>query len=195
MRCACYSLVVVLLVAGCGYGGGGGGVQGEVDFSIENRLEEVRYVNWAHLWDNLVSCQVDGGGVMEDCRFHPPGCRFECAPDNLQENCCLQCEQAYPSVKIIDPGGTLTVPWSGKLHPLDETHCSDCECYRVEDAAPGSYRAEVCVYAEYFCDWEPCEGPDADGVIMGASPDGTPTCYAVDFTVNYTKAFLILAIE
>ena len=84
---------------------------------------------------------------------------------------------------------------AGKLHPIDETHCSECSCYRVEDAAPGSYRAEVCVYADYFCDFDPCTGPDADGIITGASPTGTPNCYGVDFTVPYTKASLILAIE
>jgi hypothetical protein len=178
------------LLAGCGYGGGGG-TQGEVDFALENHLEEARYVDWALSGVGLVTCQTGGS----ECRFHPPVCTDECSDNNLGQDCCIACGMVYPSVKAIDPGGTLMIPWTGKLHPYDETHCSDCECYLVTDAEPGSYRAEVCVYPEFFCDLPPCEDPDAQGVIMGAMPDGTPTCVGIDFTVPYSKAFLILSVE
>ena len=190
MRCACFGLLVIL-AAGCGYGGGGGGTQGEVDFAVENTLEAPRYVYWSTAGSGLITCQTGG----EDCRFDPPGCTPECSEQNLQQDCCMACEQAYPAVKTIEPGDTLMIRWTGKLYPEDFEHCSDCECYRATDAAAGSYHAEVCVYAEYFCDWEPCQGPDAEGVILGASPTGTPECYTKNFSVPYTKAFLILSIE
>jgi hypothetical protein len=186
-------LVVGVVLAGCGYSGGGG-VQGEVDFALENHLQETRYVNWAAGENALVSCR-GGGGIVDACRFHPPGCTDECSEQNLDKDCCIACGAAYPSVKVIDPGDTIIVRWSGKLHPFDETHCSACECYRVEDAAAGTYHAEVCVHADYECTLEPCTGPDAEGIIMGASPADAPTCFGIDFTVPYTKAFLILTIE
>jgi hypothetical protein len=190
MRCVFYFVIVILAAGGCGYGGGGG-TQGEVDFAVENLLQAPRYVNWSTMGNGLVACQNGAG----ECRFHPPGCTDECSEQNLQQDCCLACEMAYPAVKTIDPGDTLMIRWSGKLYPSDWEHCSDCDCYRVEDAAPGGYHAEVCVYTEQQCDFEPCTGPDADGVILGASPAGTPACYGKDFSVPYTKAFLILSIE
>lgn len=185
------SAVVILSACGCGYGGGGGGPQGEVDFAVENTLQAPRYVYWSTMGSNLITCQTGG----ENCLFDPPGCTYECSDEILGQDCCIACEQAYPAVKTIEAGDTLMIRWTGKLYPEDFEHCSDCECYRATDAAPGSYHAEVCVYAEYFCDWEPCEGPDAEGVIMGASPTGTPECYTKNFSVPYTKAFLILSIE
>ncbi len=182
--------VFVIPVAGCGYGGSGG-PQGEVDFAVENLLQEARYVNWALGEAGLVSCQTGG----DDCQFYPPGCTPECSEQNLSQDCCMACEMAYPAVKIIDPGESLMIRWSGKLYPSDWEHCSDCDCYREVDAEAGSYHAEVCVYAEYFCDFEPCDGPDAQGVIMGASPTGTPDCYTKNFSVPYSKAFLIISIQ
>lgn len=181
---------VVLAAAGCGYGGAGG-PQGEVDFALENLLQEARYVNWALGEAGVVSCQTGS----EDCRFYPPGCTMECSEQNLQQSCCMACEMPYPAVKVIDPGDSLMVHWSGKLHPSDFQHCSECDCYRVVDAEAGSYRAEACVYAEHFCEFEPCTGPDADGVILGASPAGTPDCHQKAFSVPYTKAFLKLSIQ
>lgn len=132
---------------------------------------------------------------MGDCRFYPPECTDECSEQNLGQSCCMDCGRAYPAVKVINPGDSLLMRWSGKLHPYDETHCSGCECYQVADAAAGSYRAEACVFDGYQCDMPPCEGPDAEGVILGTSLTGTPNCVGIDFTVPYTKAFLILSIE
>jgi hypothetical protein len=56
-------------------------------------------------------------------------------------------------------------------------------------------RAEACVYDDYLCEVEPCNQPDAEGVIAGAMPTGTQTCYGADFSVAYDQATLILAIE
>jgi hypothetical protein len=193
MRCVICGLAILLSAAGCGYSGGGG-TQGEVDFALENTLQEPRYVSWMGGPGGLVSCQ-SSGGIAGDCRFHPPGCTDECSQENLDQNCCMDCGAFFPSVKVINPGDSLMITWSGKLFPYDEAHCSDCECYRVMDTDPGGYRAEVCVYPEYTCDMPPCEGPDAQGVIMGASPSGTQTCIGIDFTVPYSKAFLILSIQ
>jgi hypothetical protein len=179
-----------MLLAGCGYGGGGG-TQGEVDFALENTLGEPRYVNWSAGAGGVFSCRTGGN----DCRFYPPACTDECTEQNLDQNCCMDCGAFMPAVKVIDPGDTLMIRWLGKLYPYDETHCSDCECYRIEDAAPGSYRAEICVYADYECDMPPCDAPDAQGVIMGASPADAPDCIGVDFSVPYTKQYLILSIQ
>lgn len=192
MRCA-LGYVVMLLIAGCGYSGGGNS-QGEVDFALENKLQETVYVNWSAGPNAVVSCQ-SSGGIVGDCRFNPPGCTDECSEQNLGQDCCIACGMAYPTVKAIDPGGSLMLRWSGKLYPYDESHCASCECYRETDAGSGSYRAETCVYSEWVCDLEPCEGPDAEGRILGASPYGSSTCYGIDFTVPYTKAFLKLSIE
>lgn len=192
MRWASF-LVIVFLAAGCGYSGGGG-TQGEVDFALENTLQEPRYVNWSSGLNGVVSCQ-SSGGISSDCRFYPPECTDECSEQNLDQSCCMDCGMAYPSMKVINPGDSVMITWSGKLYPYDETHCSECECYLVEDAAPGGYRAEVCAYADYECNMPPCEGPDAQGIIMGASPADTPDCVGIDFSVPYTKQFLILSIE
>ena len=177
----------------CGYGGGGG-TQGEVDFALENTLQEPRYVNWSGGLNAVVACQ-SSGGIVSDCRFYPPVCTDECSEQNLGQDCCIACGMAYPTVKVIEPGDTLMITWTGKLYPYDESHCSDCECYRVTDTEPGGYHAEVCAYADYTCDMPPCEEPNAEGLIMGASPTGTPNCIGVDFTVPYSKAYLILSIQ
>jgi hypothetical protein len=184
------SIVIIVSVCGCGYSGEGG-TQGEVDFSVDNLLQAPIYVSWSTTGSGLVACETGG----EECRFDPPGCTPDCSDQNLGEDCCMACEMAYPAIKIIDPGESLMIRWSGKLYPSDFQHCSDCDCYREVDAASGSYHAEVCVYAEYFCDFEPCDGPDAEGVIMGASPTGTPECYTKNFSVPYSKAYLTFSIE
>jgi len=189
MRCFSF-LMVVIFFSGCGYGGDGG-TQGEVDFAVENLLLAPIYVNWSTAGSGLVACQTGS----DECRFDPPGCTPDCSEQNLQQDCCMACEMAYPAIKIIDPGESLMINWSGKLYPSDWEHCSDCDCYREVDAEPGSYHAEVCVYAGHYCEFEPCDGPDAQGVIMGASPTGTPDCYTKNFSVPYSKAYLIISIQ
>jgi hypothetical protein len=191
--CSIVLVFAVSYLAACSYGGDGG-TQGEVTVIVENNLTQTLYVNWMSGGRGLASCEHDQGGDWEMCRFYSPSCTDECTPDNQGQACILDCGIGMPMVREIQSGASFEITWDGSLYSVDDTHCSEGDCYKSGDPAPGKYKAQVCAYDGYTCEWEPCAPPDAQGIVQGASPSGTPTCSSTEFHVVYQENALTITI-
>ena len=189
-------LAALLTVSsGCGGGADGDRVeQRKVTMVVTNHLDHPRYVDWNDLGQGSISCEFERNGNWEPCRFAPPGCKDPCLEENRLDSCCKYCVST-PKVRVIDPGESIHIVWDGKLYSVDDNHCSECSCFRDEDPRAGNYTAEICVYDSFTCEWDPCSGPDAEGIIDVASPSGSSSCHGVEFSVDYGEDTLTIPVE
>lgn len=183
--------VTICCAAGCN----GGVDQHPVTLTVTNGLGAIQYVGWTMRERGVFTCEVRQGGSWEACRFVSPSCMEECDASNAGVGCCLACDAAMPSVKVIDPGQSVSLTWEGKAYPIDENHCSDsCRCYHEAKPEAGHYRAGVCVYDSLSCNSGPCSSPDQDGMIPNAHTAGNKLCSYTEFDVPYEPSTLAITL-
>ena len=169
--------------------------QAPITIVATNLTSDVVYIDSQWGERGIFSCALQSSGAWDACSFFSPGCMEQCSAENQGQDCCMGCSAPMPTVAELLPGDAVSTTWTGEAWEMVTDHCSDgCSCYWVVAAPAGRYRAEVCVYDSYSCSGD-CPEPHADGVVLGASPDGSKTCHSTELELPYAGGPVEIAIE
>ena len=163
---------------------------GEVTFVVLNRSDRTVYLDMSWALTNVLTAHRHPQD--EWIALWTPGCMESC--DSFDDGChgCLACEY-MPAVKALGPGEQMELTWEGQTWFEIDQVC-DCGCYWERPTVPQSYRVGVCAHESFDCMMDECIA-DITGVIDGAEPTGTRTCFEATFEHTPADQQIMLAIE
>ncbi len=101
-------------------------------------------------WGLLIFGYTGKPPKAKSVTLFPPACSASC--DSPPEAICPVCpvpktkkeEQAMARTETAPPGGTLSVPWDGKLLTFEKAAGKKCKCWRTQEAAADTYTIKGC---------------------------------------------------
>jgi hypothetical protein len=131
------------------------------------------WMDWTH--EGLTELHGRVPGEFDFLWFHPP-CTADCDEIPEGECGCLECEPADPVMLEFGPFGEVLIEWEGpQVYTVEEDACG-CPCVRERHVpVPSELIVGLVSWESYACTVSGC-GPDADGIILGAGPDGERLC-------------------
>lgn len=152
-------------------------------FVLINPSDEPMYVEWSFSGRQaIVGGRWLGYDFVSFEWFHP-FCTVSCASIPPGECGCMECEPYLPVMLEIPPEGEVRIEWDGPdVFHIFEDDCG-CWCTVPEPLVlPGVEPHYVVAGFESwsgFACWGGC-GPDEDGIIHDAYPDGERLCALAD---------------
>ncbi len=164
-------------------------------FRILNSTYMDLYLDWTFEGRTAVHGMRSGalvtGGANDFSWFHP-SCTEDCDAI-LPGGCgCVECEPMLPSARRLAPGESVAVTWTDPV--VYHLFMDDCGCFCAQDTplmgpcvlvVAGVARSG---YACYDC------VVDGDGIITGASVDGTRFCARTSTAIPTDPGEIVLSL-